>query len=301
MSTDEVTLLVVDDSAVDRLLARRLLETGGGWRVVQAADGVEAMVALTQFTPAAVLTDMQMPRMDGLALVGHIRREHPRVPVVLMTGSGSEEIALAALQLGAASYVPKRNIPLDLVTVIGQVLTASQLDDGRVGALRALRERVSRYVLDNDPALIPPLVQVLREELVAFELCDATGATRVGTALKEALLNAVYHGNLEVGSVSAAASDGSFERLVAERRDQSPYRDRQVALTATLNPTSASYVITDQGLGFDVSSLPAPTDTSYLGRATGRGVLFMRTFADEVMYNSVGNQVMLVKRREQPA
>jgi CheY-like chemotaxis protein len=292
------TVLIVDDSAVDRLVARRLLEKQGGWRVAQAGDGAEALETIARSAPALVLTDLQMPHMDGLALVEQVRERFPRVPVVLMTGHGSEEIAITALRAGAASYVPKRNLATDLISTIEQVLSASQTDERRTRILGALAERVSRYVLENDPALVSPLVQVFREELVAFGLCDATGATRAGIALEEALLNAVYHGNLGVSSSLKLSGDGSFERLAAERRREAPYRDRRVRVSAELAPDEARFVVADEGPGFDVAALPDPTDPANLERPSGRGVLFMRTFMDDVRYNAVGNVVTLVKRRE---
>jgi anti-sigma regulatory factor (Ser/Thr protein kinase) len=152
--------------------------------------------------------------------------------------------------------------------------------------------------LESDPALVGPLIQVFREELSAFGLCDATGATRAGIALEEALLNAVYHGNLGVSSDLKLSGDGSFERLAAERRREAPYRDRRVTVTAELTPAEATFVIADEGPGFDVAALPDPTDPANLERPSGRGVLFMRTFMDDVRYNPTGNCVTLVKRRE---
>jgi CheY-like chemotaxis protein/anti-sigma regulatory factor (Ser/Thr protein kinase) len=298
METPELTILVVDDSAVDRLVARRLLEKHGAWRVAQAADGAEALDAVARAAPAVVLTDLQMPRLDGLALVEQVRERFPRVPVVLMTGHGSEEIAIAALRAGAASYVPKRNLTTDLIPAVEQVLAASQTDDRRSRVLGALSERVSRFVLENDPSLVSPLVQVFREEMAAFGLCDATGATRAGIALEEALLNAVYHGNLGVSSDLKLSGDGAFDRLATHRRQEPPYRDRRVRVTAQLTSAAATFVVEDDGPGFDVSALPDPTDPANLDRPSGRGVLFMRTFMDEVQYNPTGNRVTLVKRRE---
>jgi CheY-like chemotaxis protein len=296
--TAEHTILVVDDSAVDRLVVRRLLEKQGAWRVAQAVDGADALEAIARSAPALVLTDLQMPRVDGLALVEQVRERFPRVPVVLMTGHGSEEIAITALRAGAASYVPKRNLATDLISAVEQVLSASQTDERRTRILGALSERVSRFVLENDPALVSPLVQVFREELVAFGLCDATSATRAGIALEEAILNAVYHGNLGVSSELKLSGDGSFERTAAARRREAPYCDRRVRVSAELTPAGARFVVADEGPGFDVSALPDPTDPANLERPSGRGVLFMRTFMDEVRYNSVGNVVTLVKLRE---
>lgn len=297
MTAPEQSILVVDDSAVDRLVARRLLEKQG-WTVTQAGDGADALEAVERAAPALVLTDLQMPRVDGLALVEQVRERFPRVPVVLMTGHGSEEVAIAALRAGASSYVPKRKLATELIATVEQVLSASQTDDRRTRVLAALAERVSRYELDNDPALVSPLVQVFREEMVAFGLCDATGATRAGIALEEAILNAVYHGNLGVSSDLKLSGDGSFERLAAERRHESPYRERRVRVRVELTPAEARFEVADEGPGFDVSKLPDPTDPANLERPSGRGVLFMRTFMDDVRYNATGNTVTLVKARD---
>lgn len=117
-SSDGPTVLVVDDSPIDRLVVGRLIGKAGGWRVAYAVDGVEALEYIALTPPAIVLTDLQMPRMDGLALVEKVRAEFPRVPVVLITGHGSEEIAIAALRAGAASYVPKRNLADELLPAL---------------------------------------------------------------------------------------------------------------------------------------------------------------------------------------
>ena len=79
-------------------------------------------LAITQQHPLAVLTDLDMPEMNGLDLVVALRREHPSIPVILMTAFGSEEIAIQALQSGAASYVPKRALARDLIATLQDVL-----------------------------------------------------------------------------------------------------------------------------------------------------------------------------------
>ncbi|MBX9628231.1 MAG: response regulator [Gemmataceae bacterium] len=294
-------VLIVDDSPVDRLVTGRLLAKAGGWRVAHAGDGEEALAAIGREVPAVVLTDLQMPRMDGLALVERVREEHPKVPVVLMTGNGSEEIALQALKAGAASYVPKRNLATDLVAALEQVVSASKTDDRRARALGCLAGRASRFVLDNDPELVQPLLAMFREDILAVGLCDQTEVTRVGIALEEALLNAIYHGNLGVSSGLKQEGDGSaFYRLAAERRAEAPYADRRVRVGVRVSADAATFVIADDGPGFDISALPDPTDPENLIRPSGRGILFMRMFMDDVRYNPTGNRVTLVKRKSVP-
>ena len=107
-------VLVVDDSPVDRRLAGGILEKSH-YQAAYAGNGVEALAALEHQLPSVVLTDLQMPEMDGLELVEAIRNKYPLVPVILMTAHGSETIAIQALQRGAASYVPKKDLATDLL------------------------------------------------------------------------------------------------------------------------------------------------------------------------------------------
>src|SRR5262245_53758649 len=101
------TVLVVDDSAVDRKLVGGLLSKGKGLEVEFAASGEEALQRLSESAPAAIVTDLVMPGLSGLELVARVVAEHPDIPVILMTGKGSEDTAVKALKGGAASYVPK--------------------------------------------------------------------------------------------------------------------------------------------------------------------------------------------------
>jgi CheY-like chemotaxis protein/anti-sigma regulatory factor (Ser/Thr protein kinase) len=295
---DAPVILVADDSLLEQRYVGRILEQHGSWRIQFARNGEEALVAIAAAQPALVLTDMNMPRMDGLTLVERVREQFPRVPVVLMTGSGSERVAVAALKAGAADYVAKQALAHDLVPILERVLSVGQAEHRRYKVLQGMTRRSSQYVLENDPALVPPLVAQFREDLIEMGLCDLTGATRAGIALEEALLNAVYHGNLEVSSELRENGDEAFHKLARERRTQQPYAPRRVRVTARLTPEQATFVIHDQGPGFDVSKLPDPTDPEFLERPSGRGVLLMRTFMDEVRYNPTGNRVTLVKRRD---
>ncbi len=77
------TILVVDDSAIDRRVAGRVLEKSG-WVVAYAADGALALERIAAAAPTLVVTDMQMPNLDGLALVEQIRERFPRIPVILI-------------------------------------------------------------------------------------------------------------------------------------------------------------------------------------------------------------------------
>jgi CheY-like chemotaxis protein len=292
------TVLVVDDSAVECRRAGGLLAKCADIKVVYAANGREALDAMQHSLPDLVVTDMQMPVMDGLELVEQVRTAYPSVPVILMTAHGSEDSAAQALRRGAASYVPKRDLAQDLADTVEGVLALTRAAREQEHILDCLTNAEARFLLANDLALIPPLVGYLQGNLGRFKLCDEVGKLRVTVALREALVNAIEHGNLEVPSGLKESDEGGFHQLVEERRRQPPYRDRRVHVTSRETPVEAVYTIRDEGPGFNSRDLPDPTDPANLEKASGRGLLLIRTFMDAVTYNTKGNEITLVKRRD---
>ena len=288
-------VLVVDDSAMQRKLAGALIESAAH-DVSYAANGNEALAAMEVRLPDLVLTDLMMPDLDGLQLVAEVQRLHPQVPVVLMTASGNEQKAVAALQGGAASYIPKTVLQQELIKTLSTVLDVSQESRSQALLMRSMIHSESVFVLGNNPALIGPLVNYLQQSISAMGLCNETETTRVGVALDEALVNALHHGNLEVDSAMRRDDLDGYHRLIAQRRRESPYRERRIHVSAIFDRSRATFVVRDEGSGFDPDVLPDPTDPANLARPHGRGVLLIRTFMDEVIYNDAGNEVTLMKQ-----
>ncbi len=242
-----------------------------------------------------------MPEMDGLALVEHVRRSVPGLPVILMTAHGSEEIAVQALRKGAASYVAKRNLAAELVDTVISVLEFARADLSQKHILACLTQTESHYELGNDIGAIAPLIGQLEANLNRMQLCDETGLIRVAVALREALVNAIYHGNLDLTSALLEDDEAQFTELAARRPHEEPYARRRVHLIARETRNEVTYVIRDEGQGFDLASLPDPTLPQNLERRTGRGLFLIRTFMDEVRHNDVGNEITMVKRRDAAA
>ena len=291
------TILVVDDTAVDRLLAGALLEEVPGWRAAYAEDGRQALSLLKDSVPDLVLTDLRMPEVNGLELVEAIRRDHPGLPVILMTAHGSEEIAATALRKGAVSYVPKRNLARDLASTVASVLEVAQAGRDQQLVLQWLELAEYCFVLGNDLSHGRTLIASLQNQMAQMEVIDRNGLMRVGMALHEVLANAIAHGNLEVSSELRELPDPSvYWNLAERRRGEAPYRDRRVHLTARLSRREVVFVVRDDGPGFDVPSLPDPTDPANMAKSSGRGLLLVRTFMDDVGFNAAGNEITLTKR-----
>jgi CheY-like chemotaxis protein len=289
-------ILIVDDSSVDRRVAGALLAKGGDWTIDYAINGNEALEKMQKAACDLVLTDLLMPGMSGLELVAAVRVKYPHVPVILMTSRGSEEIAAQALYEGAASYVPKRLLPRRLVETVGRLLLLSGGRRERSPLLGRMTDMCCSFVLPNDTKLADLLVTHLQEQAIQMGFCDETECMRIGVALQEALANAIHHGNLQVGSECRETSPTDYHALIAERCLASPYRDRSVRVTARLTRSQAVFTIRDEGQGFDASKLPDPREAANLEKASGRGVLLMRSFMDEVRFDDNGRSVTLTKR-----
>lgn len=290
------TVLVVDDSPVDRRLVGGLLAKAPNLEVRYAADGEEALEYFAQQPPQLVLTDLIMPNLDGMELVKAVVDRYPRVPVILMTGKGSEEIAVKALHAGAASYVPKSALASLLLETVENVLAAAA-EEQTQGRLLDCMTGCQFEFAGNDATMIPALIHYLRRMIRHSGLCDETHSIRTCVALEEALNNALYHGNLEIDSEVREGNRATYRALVDQRRKSEPYRSRKIYVEITIKSQEGRFVIRDEGPGFDPSNLPDPTDPANLERPSGRGLLLMRTFMDQVTFNDVGNQITLIKRQ----
>jgi len=263
---------------------------------------MEALGRMEQSSPDVVVTDMQMPGMDGLQLVTAVRRRYPGVPVILMTAFGSESLAVEALEKGAASYVPKQQLAQKLVNTVEKVVALGRAGRSYEELLGCMVESQFRLSLESDAELIDPLVDLIQRLVVGIGFCDYTEGLQVGMALKEALLNALFHGSLElrVEQMQEALDNlraGETVRLVYDPRLDPAYRDRRIDVAVSLSSDEVRFVVRDQGSGFDVSTAPKSKDPSALEAGHGRGLAIMQNLMDEVTFNDSGNQVTLVKRR----
>lgn len=250
---------------------------------------------------SVVLTSLLPGRTEPLEFVKCMRKHHPLVPVVLLTEEGNDELAFRALKAGAANYVPVRSLSQDLCETLETVLAAAEVDRRRACLMRSLTQSQLEFTIGNDPTLIPCIVQLFQENVTGMGLCDETTCIRLGIALEEAILNAMYHGNLEVSSELRRDGDQPYRDLIEQRKRQEPYCKRTVTIRATLSRDEAVYVIRDQGPGFDPSVLPDPTDPANLESTSGRGLLLIRTFMDEVYHRDGGREIVMILRRRDPA
>lgn len=291
------TLFVVDDSAVDRKLAGSVLEKLEEANVCYFHNGLVALEQLPLLRPDLVLSDIQMPDLDGWQLMRELHLRHPRLPVVLMTHQGSEGLAIQALEASAAGYVPKRSLLQHLGGTVERVLAKAFHERQASRVMRRVSQQESTFILENDASLLTALATQLRESVRTLWQCDEVQILRIGMAIEEALINACFHGNLELSSSLRDQDEDLYQQLARERAQQSPFAQRRINVQFQCGPRSLQCVIRDEGPGFNPDTLPDPFSEESLARPSGRGLTLIRSFMDEVRFNDQGNEITLFKRR----
>jgi len=142
VDTGKVRILVVDDEAAVTDSLRDLLNVWG-YETALESDGIAALNRIEQFAPAVVISDVRMPRLDGFGLLREIRARHPEIAVILLTGQGSVEMAVRALQdEGAYHYFEK---PIEdfqkLRVVLGRAVEYAQARRENEALRRQLRDK----------------------------------------------------------------------------------------------------------------------------------------------------------------
>jgi CheY-like chemotaxis protein len=126
-------ILVADDNKAIRDAVSGFLECIG-YEVALAINGIEALAVFLENSFDLVLTDLEMPAMDGLSLAGHIKERSPSTPVILLTGSDSETV-LKNMERGPVDSVIFKPFMLeDLQRTVQGALTSGEGEHGSVGA-----------------------------------------------------------------------------------------------------------------------------------------------------------------------
>lgn len=296
--TMKTKILLVDDEPLVREELGGLLEDEG-YAVIRGTNGAEGLQLFHDRHPDMVFTDVRMPRGDGISLALAIRRASPTVPVTVITGHGTEQMAIDALRAGVTDFIKKPVRLEDLTAALQRMETTRQLahrEPTRLPTSAELLERRCTYRLANDPAAVPVFVDTVLNNCGAK--LDPAAIVELSLAVRELVLNAIEHGNLGLtySEKSKALEGGTLAAVLAQRGAVSPYAARKTSVTTVKRSDEVVIEVADDGDGFDWRALPDPTDPQNLLEAHGRGVLLARMSVDRLTFSEKGNCVTVVKK-----
>ena len=287
-------ILLIENDPDEREWIATLLGTQANWQLEFADTHQQAFDWVQLALPDMIVTALQPPFIDGVEIVKEIRRRQARVPIVLITSPGCEQMAVEALRLGATSFSPRARLGQDLVSTIRHVWDVSQHMTYTHDTTKLPAPQQAAFVLENDLNLIGPLIEHMQNSLADWSESDRL---QIGMAMDEALVNAMHHGNLEVDSKLRDENYDQYYQAVRDRNCQHPYCDRRVRLEAEFSAQHICVQISDEGPGFDPESVPDPRDEENLHKVSGRGLFLIRSFMDQVAHNQHGNQITMTKLR----
>ena len=127
-----IRVLIVDDHAVVRRGLREILADERGVEVSEAADTDAALGLIRERPLSLVVLDIDLPGRGGLELLKDVRREHPRLPVLMLSVYPEEQFALRTLKAGASGYLTKDAAPEDLAKAVRKILRGGKYFSERV-------------------------------------------------------------------------------------------------------------------------------------------------------------------------
>ena len=287
-----LNILVVDDEVPIRKILKKLL-VRSGYGVVEAANGREALDLFRERHPDIVITDVRMPEMGGLDLLMAIKKESPDACVAVMTGYGSEDVAIQAIRSGACNYFKKPFNSAEFVYAIGVLAELVDHRKGQKFDSAILAGETKTFVMGSRIEQVYPVIGELTRTISGYPF----DVESIQIALLEMITNAIEHGNLEISleEKQKALQEGTLKDLYRLRASSPECAGRKVEIYYEFTPARAAFTITDEGKGFNCASLPDPDDPRNIMGVSGRGVIMTRLLMDETTFNEKGNSVTIVK------
>jgi DNA-binding NarL/FixJ family response regulator len=165
-------VLIADDHPLILAGIKRALEEDDEFEVVaEARIGSQVLPLVSQTQPDLALLDLRMPEMDGLTCLDRIRKEHPKVKVVILSVSTDPEIVQTVLNHGAAAYVVKSVNPIDLSSALRQALEGTVFSAVGLPEKTAQEDAVKAAGLtDRETTILKALARGLSNEAIGKEL-----------------------------------------------------------------------------------------------------------------------------------
>lgn len=167
MATDAVVHLIDDDEAVRHAVSFLLATSGFAVRVYESA--IAFLDALPSAQVGCIVTDVRMPRMDGLALQKELKRRGVALPVIVITGHGDVPLAVEAMKEGAADFIEKPFNDEALVSAIRSALDRNIRDTRRDEEIAAIKVKLDS-LSPRETQVLEGLIAGLPNKTIAYDL-----------------------------------------------------------------------------------------------------------------------------------
>jgi CheY-like chemotaxis protein len=264
---DIQVLIVDDDREVMTMLADIVRELN--LTPVTASHGQEAMEKLKGQKIDLIITDLVMPKMDGLELIKQSRQLNAKIPIAVISGHGEAQNVIEALNRGAYNFVSKPFTIKEIEAIIKKGLRLREFSLGTHKILEGIRN-YTEINIPNNPHYLPPATLYIVRECQWRGIDDEDQLSNVSVCADELLTNALIHGN---------------------ELDE----DKKISIQLVFDSEKFTMSFEDEGRGFDYHKLMAALSAEQVVPPTKRGLFIVKSLMDELSFNESGNKVTAVK------
>ena len=169
MESSDLKIIIVDDEPNIRDTLKEFFQQLGGFRVITAHDGIEALKLISENSFDCALIDLQMPRMNGVELLEKIHHYDNTLPVIIMTGHASLEVAIETVRFGASYFLNKPVRLAELKRVLDKVLRERHLLIDNLRLKDQLRQKEAIEDLNKQ------LNRKIKEQSILFNVAESVG------------------------------------------------------------------------------------------------------------------------------
>jgi DNA-binding response OmpR family regulator len=260
----EITTLIVDDEEEIRTSLSKIVEQLN-LIPLTAQDGLEALNLLSSKKIDLIITDLMMPKMDGLKFIVKSREISPSIPIAVISGYGDAKNATFALTRGAFNFITKPFTIQEVENVIRKGLRLREISLSNDKLLQNVRNQ-TEIVIPSYPHLLSSVTFYTIKECQWRGIDNENVLNNISVCTDELLTNALVHGNTK-----------------------NP--NKKISVTLNFNAEKLTLTIKDEGKGFDVKKFSQQLKGNHINIPTKRGLFIVEHLMDGISFNEQGNEI----------
>ncbi len=258
MSGEQTRILVVDDEPNLRKILGTIL-VRDGYEVIEAADGEQALGLIGRGV-SAIITDLKMPKLDGMGLLHRVAVDHPDVPVVMITAHGSVDSAVGAVKAGAFDYIEKPFEREQIRQIIAKAIATHELDRRAPRAQLAPPSAHGRFGLIGDSEPLAGVLSVIEKVADTPSTVLITGESGTG---KELIARALHENSSRKGEPFIKINCAAIPKTLMESE---LFGYEKGAFTGAVGSKPGRFELADRGTLFldEIGEIPVEMQVQLL-------------------------------------
>lgn len=261
----EISILIIDDEEEIRTSLSEIVEELG-LTPLTAQDGLEALNVLKSKKIDLIITDLMMPKMDGLNFIVKSREFNPSLPIAVISGYGDAKNATLALTRGAFNFITKPFTIKEVENVIRKGIRLRELSLGTDKLLQNVLNQ-TEIVIPSYPHLLSSVTLYIIKECQWRGIDNENVLNNISVCTDEILTNALVHGN-------------------------SKNPDKNISAILNFDAEKFTLTVKDEGEGFDAKKFSRQLKGNRTEIPTKRGLFIVEYLMDEVSFNEKGNEII---------